>query len=366
MKKKSYFLSLLLACSLFSLVGCAGKEERAVKKTVKAQLEQLKNFDTAVVQDFLSTEEIVPADLQNDALSQDLTDIFSLFYQDFSYRIKDVSVKENQAQVTAKIKTLDSKALAKDFSEAALKERIKTSVSSSEPFSLEDSCLLLKDLMKSKKYETVSLTAKIQLKRGQKDWEIVSDQELDNALAGNFLEHTTDAKLLSPKDIVKIHFDAIKSFGPQDLRAYLQLDSILNTKQQYQTSLGEALAEQISKHFHYKIRKETSDSTQAVVQVSITSVDFHSIINSYQKKVSKWLKTSEALSAGTQGRREKELEILISCIEKNKKTASQKLDIHLVNDGINWKIQMDEKISNAIFGDAKNAIHEISKDIAYP
>lgn len=93
-------------------------------------------------------------------------------------------------------------------------------------------------------------------------------------------------------------------------------------------------------------------------------MDFHSIINSYKKKVSKWLKTSEALSAGTQGRREKEREILISCIEKNKKTFSQKLDIHLVNDGVNWKIQMDSEISNAIFGDAKNAVAAISGDVA--
>lgn len=363
MKKKSYFLILLLAFSLLFLAGCAGKEERAVKKTVKAQLEQLKDFDTGVVQNVLSTGEILPEKLQDETLSQELADIYSLFYQKFSYRIKDVSVKENQAHVTAKIKTLDSKALATDFSKAALKEHIKTSVSSSETFTLEDSYLLLKDLMKSKEYETVSLTADIQLKKTKKGWEIVSTQELDNALTGNFLKYTTDAKLLSPKDIVKVHFDTMKSFSPQDLRAYLHLDSILNTDQQYQTSLGEVLAEQISKHFRYKILKETSDSTQAVVQVSITSVDFHSIINSYKKKASKWLKTSDALSAGTQGRREKEREILISCIEKNKKTSSQKLEIHLVNDGVNWKIQMDDEISNALFGDAKNAINEISKDV---
>lgn len=274
MKKKSYFLILLLAFSLLFLAGCAGKEERAVKKTVKAQLEQLKDFDTGVVQDVLSTGEILPEKLQDETLSQELADIYSLFYQKFSYRIKDVSVKENQAHVTAKIKTLDSKALATDFSKAALKEHIKTSVSSSETFTLEDSYLLLKDLMKSKEYETVSLTADIQLKKTKKGWEIVSTQELDNALTGNFLKYTTDAKLLSPKDIVKVHFDTMKSFSPQDLRAYLHLDSILNTDQQYQTSLGEVLAEQISKHFRYKILKETSDSTQAVVQVSITSVDF--------------------------------------------------------------------------------------------
>lgn len=363
MKKKSYFLGLLLAFSLLFFVGCAGKEERAVKKTVKAQLEQLKDFDTAAVQDFLSTGEILPEELQDEALPQELADIFSLFYQDFSYRIKDVSVKENQAHVTAKIKTLDSKTLAKDFSKSALKEHIKTSVSSSETFSLEESCILLKDLMKSKEYETVSLTADIPLEKDQKGWKIVSTQELDNTLTGNFLKYTTDAKLLSPTDIVKVHFDVMKGFSPKDLRTYLHLDSVLDTDQQYQTSLGEVLAEQISKHFRYKILEETSDNTQAVVQVSITSVDFHSIINSYKNKVSKWLKTSDALSAGTQGRREKEREILISCIEKNKKTSSQKLDIHLVNDGVNWKIQMDDEISNALFGDAKNAINEISKDV---
>lgn len=364
MKKKSYFLSLFLFLCFLSLAGCAGKEERTVKKTVKAQLEQLKDFDSAVVQDCISTEELLPEELQDEALSQELADIFSLFYQDFSYRIKEVSVEENQAHVTAKIKTLDAKALAKDFSKAALKEQIKTSVSSSDTFSLEESCVLLKDLIKSGEYETVSLTTDIQLQKNQENWEIIPTKELDSTLTGNFLKYATDAKLLSPKEIVKVHFDAMKSFNPQELRTYLHLDSILNTDQQYQTSMGEALAKQISKHFSYKILEETSDSAQAVVQVSITSVDFHSIINSYKKKVSKWLKTSEALSAGTQGRREKEREILISCIEKNKKTSSQKLDIHLVNDGVNWKIQMDDEISNALLGDAKNAVAAISGDVA--
>ena len=71
MKKKSYFLILLLAFSLLFLAGCAGKEERAVKKTVKAQLEQLKDFDTGVVQDVLSTGEILPEKLQDETLSQE-------------------------------------------------------------------------------------------------------------------------------------------------------------------------------------------------------------------------------------------------------------------------------------------------------
>ena len=52
----------------------------------------------------------------------------------------------------------------------------------------------------------------------------------------------------------------------------------------------------------------------------------------------------------------KEQEILLSCIEKNQKTVSHNVEVHLENDGVNWKIQMSEEIVEAVFGDIQEAV----------
>ena len=69
----------------------------------------------------------------------------------------------------------------------------------------------------------------------------------------------------------------------------------------------------------------------------------------YQEELSKWLKTSAALAGGSEGRRQKEYELLLSCMEQNKAVVSHDVEIPLVNDGVNWKIQMTPEVSQAGF-----------------
>lgn len=364
MKKIIYLLSMVFCLSLLLFVGCSGKEERAIRKEVKEQLDQIKESDTKTIEDHIHAQGLLPSQGQDVALSQDVAEIFSMFYQDFSYKLKEIEVKENSAVVTAVFKTIDAKALAKDFSKESLKARIKYSIPFSQhAFCLEDSYQILKKLMESKEYKTVSLDVNIKLENKDDTWKILSTSEFDSALTGNFSEYLLKSDLLSPTEIVKIHFDAIHEFSPEQLTFYLGLNNLPNTEPAYQQALADAFASQISKHFHYKILEETIDGQNATVKAAVTCMDFNSIQESYKKKVSKWLKTSDALSAGAAGRREKEQEFLISSIEKNKKTTSQEADIHLSNDGINWKIQMDSEISNALFGDIKNIMYTVSTEL---
>ena len=107
----------------------------------------------------------------------------------------------------------------------------------------------------------------------------------------------------------------------------------------------QAVTEQIHQSFDFKIKKETIDGTSAVVQTAITSVDFEQILQTYQEELSKWLKTSAALAGGSEGRRQKEYELLLSCMEQNKAVVSHDVEIPLVNDGVNWKIQMTPEVS---------------------
>jgi len=90
-------------------------------------------------------------------------------------------------------------------------------------------------------------------------------------------------------------------------------------------------------------------------------VDFEQILQTYQEELSKWLKTSAALAGGSEGRRQKEYELLLSCMEQNKAVVSHDVEIPLVNDGVNWKIQMTPEVSQAVFGDVQNALNTVSE-----
>lgn len=60
-------------------------------------------------------------------MSSDIEEVFSLFFQDFDYKILDTSVNRNKAiaKVSLRLFTLDARALAEDFSKALLKHEMR-------------------------------------------------------------------------------------------------------------------------------------------------------------------------------------------------------------------------------------------------
>lgn len=359
-RKTKFLLGILFSLTLLLISGCSFSERRAIRAAVDTELNQLKSPDAGTVENYISSQNLLPDSEDSD----NIADIFALFYKNFSYKIEKITVKENQATAQVQLKTLNAKSLAKDFSIASLKRHIEQdAVPIDIEFSLRDSYLLLRDLLESKEYKTKTHSADIQLIKKNDTWEMVHTPELDSILTGNFFTYATDSHLLSPKEIVDTHFNVIKNFDSEQLRIYLSLDYLLDTDNEYNNSISHAIAQQISNSFDFKIKEESIEKNEAVVRTSITSVDFHGIIRAYNKKLSKWLKKSESLAVGAEGRRQKEQELLLSCIKKNEASTTHDVDIHLLNDGVNWKIQMNEEIAQAVFGDVQNTMESISGEM---
>lgn len=335
-KRKILPCILLLGLIMIFASGCMLKERSAVKKAVKNDLNQMKN-----------------------------SEISELFYKDLSFKVKKITIDKDEAVVKGQMKNLDTKALAKDFSRCVLQKQIKNSVNPDENavFTEDDSYPLLKNLLETKTYEKTSSDADIRLKKTGHSWQVLHTPELDSLLTGDFLLHTSDPYLLSPSEIVDIHFDAIHNFSPAELERYLSLNHISDRNDSFCSHIAASLSEQIFRFFDYKILDETADETSAVVQVSVTSVDFHRIADDYEEKLAQWSKTSEALSLGSDKRLEKEQQLLLTSIEANEESTSETLDIHLFNDGINWKIQMDSEIAHAVFGNVKEAMDSITQSV---
>lgn len=334
-KKRNLFLGILCLCliTLFSS-GCVLKERSAVKKAVKSDLSHLKD-----------------------------TDISALFYKDFSFKVKKITIDENKASARTQITLADTRALAHDFSRSVLTQQIKQSILSKdgETFTTEDSALILKELLDTHEYEKIRFSVDIPLSKTEDSWQVLHSSSLDNQLTGNFLLHTTDSSLLSPSEIVDIHFDTIQNFDSKELEKYLSLDVSAKKNNPYRTLIARALAGQIDRFFDYEIVRETSDKASADVRVTVRGADFQAITDTYKKELSKWCKSSDSLSGGPEKRREKEQELLLSCIENNQATVTQTLDIHLVNDGVSWKIQMDSDVMQAVFGNIKEAVSSLEE-----
>lgn len=357
-------IQLLFCLCLLLLSGCSSKEEKEIRHVVEQELDGLKNTDPQTVRDYLDAEEIFSDFTEEDDSSSDIAEIFTLFYQNFSYNIKKVNADENHADVKLKITTLNMQELAKDYMTESLKKRITLDATpSSVDFSLNDSYLLQEDLLKTKEYETAESTVLIELEKNDKTWEICRTKELDDALTGNFRQYMMDSSLLSPSEIVEIHFQTIKDFDSEQLKIYLSLDQLLDTDTEYNRAVAHAIAEQINRVFDYKILSEEIDGTEATVTTSITSVNSQSTLDHYSESLSAWLETSESLAVGEDGRREKERELLLSSIESSSDTTTRKINIHLENDGVNWKIQMDSEIAQAVFGDIQTAMDDVSQDV---
>ena len=118
MKSVRFLLPLLLLLCTFSLCGCTSKEEKKIEDAVKQELDQLKNLDSVTTQKYISYQELFPGEPEDIAISSDIEEVFSLFFQDFDYKIQNVDVDNDkkEANVSLQLSTLDARTLAEGWS----------------------------------------------------------------------------------------------------------------------------------------------------------------------------------------------------------------------------------------------------------
>ena len=80
-------------------------------------MDQLKNLNSETTQKYIPYKELFPDATENTALSDEINEVFSLFFQKFDYKILDISVDtaNNSATASVKLTTIDAKPLARDF-----------------------------------------------------------------------------------------------------------------------------------------------------------------------------------------------------------------------------------------------------------
>lgn len=356
------FVLLILLLMIPTAGGCDLTHHSNVREIIESELNQLKELDTKTVQKYISYRELFPNATENTRSSDDINEVFSLFFQKFDYKILDIRVDSEQKTATASLKltTIDAKPLATDFAIQLLKIKIAESAQSQSgnskdsSRSLEGHYLILNQLLSTKEYDTTDTDCTIQLiDQGDEKgtaWEIKRTHSLENDLVGGLITYLSDPDILSPETTLSVYLDTLKKMDLNEMSSYLGVVNIMNTSDSSKNQIAEALVEQVHQNFNYDIRSSSINGYNATVTTTITTFDSDSILSVYQSKLEGYLASADAVIDGSLIRYEKSLDFLLESIKENTNTTSSEVEFVLINDGASWKLQDEgNTLGNAIF-----------------
>lgn len=361
MKTVKHLLAFLMIILLsVFLCSCSQSAKAHAEKAIKKDLDLLKNLDSETTMQYISYQELFPDSDDSTKLSADIKEVFSLFFQNFDYKILDISVDSDEKNASAQLKltTLDAEALASDFVSASLQEEILETASGKENDngnSLEQRYLLLYKLLKNNTYSSVERNTSIQLTNlgssSEPDWEITHSSSLENDLVGGLITYLSDPDLVPPAETLTVYLKTLQEMDVKQMANYLGLDSILNTSDSAKNAIASALMEQFHSCFNYKISSTSVSGYLAEVDAELTTFDSNSILTQYEKELNTYLASADAVIDGSQKRYNKSHELLLDSIRNNQATITATATFHLTNDGASWKLEnAGTELGNAIFG----------------
>ena len=358
---------LFILMSVTFLTGCSHVDKTDVEAVITNELNLLKNLDSDTTQKYVSYKELFPDTTQEIELSKEIKEVFSLFFRDFDYKIRNVDVDNDtkEASVSLQLSTLDARTLAKDYAQASLETAIlkaaasDTSATEETTDSLEERYLIIDSLLKKSKYETVTRDCTMTLQNTGTDhdeWEIQRSHSLENDLVGGLISYLSDNNLLSPEETLTIYLNTLKSMNTEQMGNYLGIESLLNTSDSDKNSIASALVEQVHQNFDFKITNCEEQGYTATVSITITTFDSASILNTFSQEQDAYLSSADAVIDGSEKRYQKSLEMLLNDIKNNTANITSTADFHLTNDGVSWKLDdSNTTIGNAIFGTLSNS-----------
>lgn len=358
---------LFILMSVTFLTGCSHVDKTDVEAVITNELNLLKNLDSDTTQKYVSYKELFPDTTQEIELSKEIKEVFSLFFRNFDYKIRNVDVDNDtkEASVSLQLSTLDARTLAKDYAQASLETAIlkaaasDTSATEETTDSLEERYLIIDSLLKKSKYETVTRDCTMTLQNTGTDhdeWEIQRSHSLENDLVGGLISYLSDNNLLSPEETLTIYLNTLKSMNTEQMGNYLGIESLLNTSDSDKNSIASALVEQVHQNFDFKITNCEEQGYTATVSTTITTFDSASILNTFSQEQDAYLSSADAVIDGSEKRYQKSLEMLLNDIKNNTANITSTADFHLTNDGVSWKLDdSNTTIGNAIFGTLSNS-----------
>lgn len=365
-------LLIVIVVLLFVGMGCSIKNKATVKAVITEELDLLKNLDSDTAQKYISYKTLFPDATENEISSSIVQEVFSIFFQDFNYKILNIDVDNANDRAVAKLRltTPDAQTLAKDYVSARLEFLLRKAVNDDSQnteditCSTEECYQIMYELLTNGSYKSVKTEGMVELQntdRKKDQWEIISNSAFENDLVGGLLTYLSDTDLLSPEETLSVYFQTLKHLTPAEMSDFLGIESILNSSDAIKNDIASALVEKVHTTFDYEILNCTVDGYTASIETNITTFDSDSVLSSYELELETYMDTPEAVYDGFEKRYEKSVSMLLEKIENCETVVTKPVTFQLINDGTSWKF--DDKghiLGEAIFGILNSASVEVS------
>ena len=351
------FPVLIVGCILVAvlLVGCLRSGSRSVRKAIALELDPLKKLDSDTVSRYVPQELLFPDDSDGQVSSDQICDVFTMFFKDFDYKVRSVSIDGDKAEALLSVRTPDAGSLASDYVSSILETLIMNQADNPSTYptdiTLEERFLILNRLLSQNTYENVRNDYTINLNRVDGQWFISQDSSLRNSLVGGLITYLSDSELLSPKDTLLVYLGALEKMNIEQMGSFLGLESLLHSGDSGKNAIAQALLDKIHENYSYSIGEESVDGFKASVNASIVTIDSDSVLSSYQDTLTEYMNSPDALIDGADARQEKTQEFLLEQIQNDPPVLESETVFYLTNDGISWKLDDPGKsLSSALFG----------------
>ena len=86
------FAIVLIFLAAFIAGSFSHRDQSDAREVIRSELDRLKDLDSKTTQKYISYKEMFPDATENTELSDEINNVFSLFFQKFDYKILDISV----------------------------------------------------------------------------------------------------------------------------------------------------------------------------------------------------------------------------------------------------------------------------------
>ena len=189
MKPVQRFLFCLIIIVAVLCLGCGISDKAKVRSVITNELELLRTLDPDTASGYLSAADLFPDAAAGEDISDAISEMFSLFFRNFSYKIRSVEISGSTAKAALSLTTLDAHALARDFAALQLKNEIEamgvsdisSEITPSNPY------LLLNHLLKTGNYPSVQSDISVSLIKTGKTWALKRTASLEDDFVGGLI-----------------------------------------------------------------------------------------------------------------------------------------------------------------------------------
>lgn len=183
---KKVFSLIMVTLLVFALAGCGTKEtpEQAITNALNA----LKVLDKATVSKYMDYDSMVLTEGESNEIDKNN----QLFLENLTFNLKEANISGDTATVEAEVTNINMPFIFNEYISRYISSSLSISVpAEGEEVTTEDpqevSDRILKEVIEEKKTETVTNNITINLYKEGGNWKIEVDEDLQNAVFGNFL-----------------------------------------------------------------------------------------------------------------------------------------------------------------------------------